>query len=157
MSGILAASDPSLAQVLVVDDHPGMAESLAEMIERAGFRASWACGGAEGVDAFHAARAAGSPFSAVITDVRMPGLDGLGLAAVVKGVSPSTPVVLLTAYLIATGDDQLPRHVDAVLPKPPSDEELRSTLGRVIAHTAAAAQDERSRWSGGETTDPAVR
>ena len=107
---------------------------VVAMIERAGFRASWAGGGPEGVAAFHAAKAAGSPFSAIITDFRMPDFDGLAVAAEVKGVSPSTPVVLLTAYVVATPGDQLPPHVDAILTKPPSGEELRSTLARLTAH-----------------------
>ena len=125
--------DPVVTHVLVVDDHPGMAEKVAAVIERAGFRASWAGGGREGVAAFHAAKAAGSPFSAIITDFRMPDLDGLALAAAVKGVSPSTPVILLTAYVVTTAGDQLPPYIDAILTKPPSGEELRSTLARLTA------------------------
>lgn len=127
--------DHSRSHVLVIDDHRGMAEKLAEMVERAGFRASWAGGGTDGVAAFRAAHAAGSPFAAIVTDFSMADLDGLALAALMKGVSPLTPVILLTAYAIHVPDDELPPHIDAILAKPPSSEELRSTLARLTTRT----------------------
>ena len=79
-----------LTRVLVIDDYPGMAAKLAEMVERAGFEAACAVGGREGIAVFEAALAAGSPFSVIITDFSMPEVDGLAVAAAVKTVSPST-------------------------------------------------------------------
>jgi CheY-like chemotaxis protein len=117
--------------VLVVDDHPEMANRVGEMVERAGFHTSVALGGREGITAFAAAQSAGSAFSMVITDFSMADLDGLAVAAAVKAASPSTPVVMLTAYAV-NANDLLPRNVDAALTKPPSNAELRSTLERLI-------------------------
>jgi CheY-like chemotaxis protein len=125
--------DKPRLHVLVVDDHPDMARRLSEMVERAGFRTSFASGGREGIAVFHAAQSAGVPFVVVITDFSMPDLDGLALAAVVKGVSVTTAVILLTAYSSDT-DGQLPPNVDAILAKPPSADELRSTLARLTTH-----------------------
>ena len=124
--------DKPRLQVLVVDDRPDIATRFGEMVERAGFRTSFASGGKDGIAVFHAAQSAGAPFAVVITDFSMPDLDGLALAAAVKGVSRATAVILLTAYTLDT-DDQLPPNVDAILTKPPSDEELRSTLARLTA------------------------
>ncbi len=101
------------------------------MVERAGFRASCASGGREAIDAIDAALSAGDPFSAVVTDVSMADLDGLAVAAAAKAASPSTAVVLVTAYAIALRD-QLPANVDVVLEKPLSAALLRSTLERLI-------------------------
>jgi CheY-like chemotaxis protein len=117
--------------VLVVDDHPAIAERIGRMVERAGFRTAYAFGGREGLAAFNAALSAGAAFSAVVTDFSMADLDGLAVAEAVKAASPATAVVLLTAYRI-DGTDELPRHVDAVLEKPPTEALLRSTLARVI-------------------------
>jgi CheY-like chemotaxis protein len=122
--------DPPRPHVLVVDDGPGMATRLSEMVSRAGFGSSCAIGGREGMAAFSAALSAGSPFSAVVTDFSMADLDGLAVAAAVKAASPATAVVLLSAYAIEA--DELPEHVDAVLRKPPSDAQLRATLARLI-------------------------
>jgi CheY-like chemotaxis protein len=123
--------DQAPPHVLVVDDHAELAERLAEMVELAGFRASSARGGKEGIAAFVDAQAAGSPFALIITDLSMAGLSGLAVAAAVKNESPSTPVVLLTAYDIHP--DHLPQYVDAILTKPPAIEDLRSTLTRLTA------------------------
>ena len=118
-------------RVLVVDDYPEIAKKIAHIIERAGFRAACAFGGREGLAAFNAALSAGAPFSAVVTDFSMADLGGLVVAAAVKDAASATAVVLLTAYAIDS-DDELPRNVDAVLKKPPSEAVLRSTLVRLI-------------------------
>jgi len=118
-------------RVLVIDDHRGIAARLGEMVERAGFRVSLAFGGREGIDAFDEAQSAGSPFSVIITDFSMADFDGLAVAATVKHAAPATKVILLTFYAIDA--DPLPPAIDAVLRKPPSDAELRSTLARLTA------------------------
>lgn len=117
--------------VLVVDDYPEIAKKIADVIERAGFRTACAFGGREGLAAFDAALSAGAPFSAVVTDFSMADLGGLAVAAAVKDAAPATAVVLLTAYAF-NSEDGLPRNVDALLNKPPSEALLRSTLARVI-------------------------
>ena len=117
--------------VLVVDDYPEIAKKIAHLIERAGFRTSCAFGGREGLAAFNEALSAGARFSAVVTDFSMADRDGLAVAAAVKAACATTVVVLLTAYGVDS-DDQLPRNVDAVLLKPPSEALLRSTLARLI-------------------------
>ena len=121
--------------VLVVDDHPEIAKKVAHVIERSGFRAACAFGGKEGLAAFSAALSAGVPFSAVVTDFSMADLGGLAVAAAVKNLAPATAVVMLTAYAI--DDDDLPRNVDAVVRKPPSEALLRSTLARIIGTSDA--------------------
>ena len=118
-------------RVLVIDDHRGIATRLGEMVERAGFRASLAFGGKDGVAAFDEAQSTGSSFSVIITDYSMADLDGLAVAAAVKNAAPTTKVVLLTAYAIDA--DCLPPAIDAVLRKPPSYAELHSTLARLTA------------------------
>ena len=123
--------DQTQPHVLVVDDHPGIARALSDMVERAGFGASCALGGKEGIAAVNLAVSAGSPFSVVITDFSMPDLDGLAVAAAVKAASPATAVVLLTAHKIDI-QDVPPDNVDALLMKPPSDAQMRSTLARLI-------------------------
>ena len=123
-------------QVLVVDDYPEIAKKIARVIERAGFRTACAFGGRAGLATFEAALSAGAPFSAVVTDFSMGDLGGLAVAAAVKDAAPVTAVVLLTAYAIDS-DDELPRNVDAVLKKPPSEVLLRSTLTRVIVTPGA--------------------
>jgi len=88
-----------------------------------------------GIDVFTAINQGDQPFGVVITDLGMPYVDGRQVAAGVKAVSPSTPVVLLTGWgqrLLA--DNDVPPCVDRVLNKPPKLRELRQALAELGAH-----------------------
>lgn len=78
--------------VLVVDDREDVRETIAEDLEESGFRVITAGDGVEGWRCFRDVRP-----DAVISDLRMPREDGLGLLRRVRSVS-GVPVILLTAY-----------------------------------------------------------
>ena len=61
-------------RALVIDDEPGVADSIADMLKREGFEVATAYGGREGLD-----RLASQPFDFVMTDLRMPEVDGLAI------------------------------------------------------------------------------
>ena len=61
-------------RVLVVDDDQGIRYTLREILESSGFAVDEAADGEEALERFAAARA-----DLVITDLRMPKLDGMGL------------------------------------------------------------------------------
>jgi signal transduction histidine kinase/ActR/RegA family two-component response regulator len=113
-------------RVLIVDDDLVLLKSLRDILEADGHFVAAANSGQEGLHFFAEARRMHQPFDIVITDLGMPQVDGRKVAAAVKGVSPATPVILLTGWgqrLIAEGD--IPPHVDLVLSKPPKVRELR--------------------------------
>ena len=69
----------------------------------------------------------------MITDLGMPYVNGRAVAAAVKDMSPSTPVILLTGWgqrLAVEGD--IPPHVDRVLNKPPKLREIREALAHLV-------------------------
>jgi YesN/AraC family two-component response regulator len=71
-------------------------------------------------------------FDAVITDLGMPKVDGRKVAEKVKELSPGTLVIMLTGWgrrLVAERD--VPPHVDQVLSKPPTLQEIRAALALV--------------------------
>lgn len=118
-------------RILVVDDDPLLLKSLRDTPEGDGHTIVVASGGQEGIDLFRTALDEKQLFDAVVTDLGMPYVDGRQVAGFVKGVSPSTPVILLTGWghrLMTEGD--LPEHVDILLSKPPKLRELREALGR---------------------------
>ena len=79
---------------LVVEDSKTMRNMLAESLTRIpGMEVVEAENGLAGIRALAAQR-----FDLVVTDVRMPGLDGLELLARVGAISPDTPVVMITGY-----------------------------------------------------------
>jgi CheY-like chemotaxis protein len=100
-------------------------------------------GGQNGIDTFQAARQSKSPFSVVITDLGMPYVDGRKVAAAVKAVAPSTPVILLTGWgRRLLSDNDVPPCVDRVLSKPPKLIELRAALAEVVGDAAPRAAQE---------------
>jgi CheY-like chemotaxis protein/anti-sigma regulatory factor (Ser/Thr protein kinase) len=120
---------PTRVRILVVDDDPLLLKSLRDILETSGQVVTVANGGQEGISAFRSALEKGEPFAVVITDLGMPYVDGRKVAATVKELSPTTPVIMLTGWgqrLIIEGD--VPAHVDRVLSKPPKLRELREAL-----------------------------
>jgi signal transduction histidine kinase/ActR/RegA family two-component response regulator len=116
-------------RILLVDDDPLLIGSLQDTLQEDGHLITATNGGQAGIDAFRAARQSGESFDVVVTDLGMPYVDGRKVAAAIKGMSASTPVVLLTGWgqrLIVAND--LPPHVDKVLSKPPRLHDLRAAF-----------------------------
>jgi DNA-binding NtrC family response regulator len=82
-----------VARVLVVDDDPGVRYTLREILESEGLLVDEAPDGQAALEAYQAA-----PVPLVITDLRMPRLDGLGLLKALAGRAPAPRVVLITAH-----------------------------------------------------------
>jgi PAS domain S-box-containing protein len=125
---------PSRLRILLVDDDPMLLKSVCDALEGDGHQVITANGGQAGIEAFSSRLKSGNPFDLVITDLGMPYIDGRRVASTIKGLSSSTPVIMLTGWghrLKAKGD--LPDSVDRVLSKPPKLAELR----RILAHFAA--------------------
>lgn len=82
---------PNLPRVLVVDDQPGLLEILQRWLSRGGYEVHVAASGREALSL-----AKGLPFDVVVTDLKMPDLDGLQLLAQIKGLDPAIEVIFLT-------------------------------------------------------------
>jgi signal transduction histidine kinase/CheY-like chemotaxis protein len=124
---------PTRLRLLVVDDDPLLIKSLRDALETDGHQVVTAGGGQDGVKTFRHAFEQKEPFTVVITDLGMSYMDGRKVAAAIKGISPTTPIILLTGWgqrLVAEGD--IPPHVDHVLNKPPKLRELRETLAQCL-------------------------
>ena len=79
------------AKILVVDDEPSLADTLAAIFQRAGYTATAVYSGAEALAFITAHRP-----SLVITDVIMPGMDGIALAKSVRMSYPNCRVLLFS-------------------------------------------------------------
>src|SRR5581483_10582060 len=80
-------------RVLVVDDDDDLRASLVRLVRGAGHPALEAADGAEGL-----AIVRSQPVDCVLSDVRMPGMDGFELLSHLRAERPDLPVVLLTAH-----------------------------------------------------------
>jgi signal transduction histidine kinase/ActR/RegA family two-component response regulator len=120
-------------RILVIDDDDLLRQSMRAILEREGHNVSVANGGRSGIDIFTTATQRGDRFHIVITDLGMPHVDGRAVAAAVKGVSPDTPVVLLTGWGQHLRDgNEMPIGVDFMLNKPANLSELRAALAELV-------------------------
>jgi PAS domain S-box-containing protein len=132
----VAPSPARRLRLLIVDDDPLLIKSLRDTLESDGHLVTVADSGQAGINAFEAAHQRGESFAAVITDLGMPYVDGRKVAASIKAIAPSTPVMLLTGWgqrLMAEHD--VPPHVDRVLNKPPKLYDLRTALAELTGGT----------------------
>src|ERR687892_517766 len=79
--------------VLIVEDHDRLREQLADFYEREGYKVTSAAHGEEGIE-----KLAQEKFSIVVSDVKMPGMDGFQLARHIREKYPETDVILITAF-----------------------------------------------------------
>jgi len=113
--------------ILIVDDAETVRNVLSRMLSEWGFQVQTASDGTEALHLF-----ADSPFGLVVTDFNMPGMDGLTLAAKIKGLSPSTPVILMSGEdLRASGEDK--SCVVSILQKPFRWQDMIETVVTAMA------------------------
>jgi DNA-binding response OmpR family regulator len=112
-------------RVLVVEDHPDLAQNLGEHLEEAGHAVDYAL---NGLTALHLL--AEESFDAVVLDLALPLVDGLTVCRRVRALGQQVPILMLTAR--DTLDDKLAGFAagaDDYLVKPFALEELAARLG----------------------------
>jgi DNA-binding NarL/FixJ family response regulator len=111
-----------LASVLIVDDHPAIRRALRAAFE--GQPGLQVCGEAEdGLDAV--AKAQQLHPDLIILDLRMPVMDGLATARLLKKLMPNVPLMMLTSYHSTAAEKlALDSGVTAVFSKPDGMQDL---------------------------------
>jgi two-component system response regulator HydG len=121
-----------MAHILLVDDMPAIRRAIARLLAGAGHRITEAGNGAEGIAAL-----AGERFDLVITDILMPGKDGIEVIMHVLGM-PQRPRVLA----MSGGGAQVPADTalllartkaDAIMSKPFENEQMIAAVGKLLA------------------------
>jgi len=80
-------------KILVVDDQQQVADTVVEIMSRAGYSATAAYGGMEAVKRFQE-----GDYQLVITDLKMPEVNGMDLLKTIKGIDAKVPVIVVTGY-----------------------------------------------------------
>jgi two-component system response regulator HydG len=115
-------------RILVVDDERAMAEMVADGLADRGYEATACASSEEAV-----ARLRAEAWDALVTDLRMPDVDGLTLLAEARRASPDLPVIVMTAYgAIDTAIESIRQGASHYLTKPFKLEELALFLDRLI-------------------------
>lgn len=127
---VLAGARP---QILLVDDEMLPLTVLADYLQDRGFDVQLASDGAEALECCHA-----QVFDAVVTDIRMPRLDGHQLVRALDTLQPGTPVIVVSGHITETDNTLFPANVRRILAKPffPSriEEELKALCAVAVPH-----------------------
>ena len=125
-------SEPNtIANVLLVDDEENILSSLRRVLRGEGYNVQIANGGEQALQILRS-----QPIDLVISDARMPGMDGATLLAEVQKHWPETMRILLTGYadisttIRAINQGQIYRYIS----KPWDDDELRLTIRQALAY-----------------------
>ncbi len=114
-------------RVLLVDDEPLLVDALGRLLRRAGV---WVTEASDGVEALQRLR--DERVDVILSDVRMPKLDGPGLLRALRAGDDPTPLVFLTGYGDYADQDLLGLGASEVLSKPVTLPRLLAALDRAV-------------------------
>ena len=125
----------ALRKVLVVDDDPVVGRSYDRVLSNKGYAVIEAHNAAEALEKMR-----NEEYDLVVTDIRMPGMDGLELAETVKARRPWTPVVIVTGYgSVADEARAKAAGVKAFLHKPLSPEMIEGSAAEALHRTEGSS------------------
>lgn len=115
-------------KILVIDDEPIIHESLRKVLSREGFQVESALSGGEGLALLYQ-----GSYDVVITDLMMPGMDGLELLEEMHRASFTVPTIMITGYpTIRTALLALRLGATDYIPKPFTRKELLPPIWRAL-------------------------
>jgi CheY-like chemotaxis protein len=117
--------------VVVVDDEPALRKLMAAAL-KGHYRVLLAEDGAAALRLF--GQAGAERIEAVVTDIRMPGMDGLALAAAIRERGIEVPILFVSGYSVI-GQAPGPR-----LPKPFSPDDLLAAVQQLLDSTSDSGQ-----------------
>lgn len=120
--------DKILEKILVIDDEPGMCRLLTTVLGDEGYVVATFTSSADALKAMKNAA-----FDLVITDVRMPEVDGVMVLEAVKTASPEIPVILITAHgTVESAVKAMKIGASDYIAKPFKNEEIRLVVARIL-------------------------
>ena len=118
------------ARVLVVDDEPAARSGLEILLKQEGFDVRTAGSGADALESW-----AEQPADLVVTDLRMPGMDGLELVVRLHDLEPTLPVIVVTSDSeVATAVAAVRAGANDYLTKPIDLDALLVSIDQALAH-----------------------
>jgi two-component system response regulator FlrC len=141
----MSVSDSVNARLLVVDDEEGVRTFLADALSDAGYAVAQAGDGEAAL-----ALLGKTSFHVVLTDLRMPAIDGMALLQTIRRESPDTEVIVLTAHgSIENAVEAMKQGAFDYLQKPiSSPAALRLTVARALERHRLRARQEITETTG---------
>ncbi|HEY4393727.1 MAG TPA: response regulator, partial [Polyangia bacterium] len=132
----LATRGAGRATILIVEDDTAMRTFLREVLEEDGYAVEVAAGGRSGVE-----RVRQGGIDLVVSDVKMPDLDGLDMLREIKAVSPSPHVITITAFgSIDTAIRAVKLGAFDYITKPFEVDQLILSVGKALAERALRSE-----------------
>lgn len=127
------ASKKPRERILIVDDSPDTLDILKQNLASRGHQVAVAPGAAEALQVL-----AGESFDLVLTDMKMPGMNGIDLTRIVREQYPDVEVMMITGYAtVESAVEALKTGAEEYLAKPFTDEELFAAVDRVLGKLRA--------------------
>jgi DNA-binding NtrC family response regulator len=124
-------------RILIVDDEDGMRRLLSRVLAREGYDTSAVGSGAEALRLV-----ANERFDLVVTDIKMPEMDGLQLLAELKEYEPSLPIIVITAYgTIENAVQALRSGAYDYIAKPFENDEIKLTVAKAFERERLLAEN----------------
>jgi len=118
----------SVARILVVDDEPIVCESLKRILDEEGYEAESALSGKEAFE-----KMKGHPFDIVITDLKMPGIDGMEVLKTFRKDYPDSIVIMITGFsTVETAVEAMKLGAFDYIPKPFTPDEVAVVVKKAI-------------------------
>jgi len=107
-----SSSSSIRARILLVDDNANGLAARKSVLEELGYRIVTCTSGADALEQFAAAK-----FDLVVTDYKMPRMDGLELIGRLRKSTPDLPIVLVSGYVDTMGMNEASTGADVVIQK----------------------------------------
>jgi CheY-like chemotaxis protein len=139
------------ARILLVDDNPNGLAARRTVLEELGHRIVTAASGHDALDQFAAHK-----FDLVVTDYKMPRMDGLELISRLRKLATGLPIVLISGYVDTLGMNEASTGADVVIQKSANEVShmvrsinrlLRKAVPKKPAGTQAAAPKKKRKTS----------
>ncbi|MFZ4826296.1 MAG: response regulator transcription factor [Phototrophicaceae bacterium] len=110
--------------ILVVDDEGAIRYSVSKTLQRVGYHVSEAESGEKALEMM-----VQQEFDVILTDIRMPGIDGVELLRRIKEIAPDASVILMTGYAsLSTAVEALRLGAHDYLIKPSSSQDIKHSV-----------------------------
>lgn len=117
-----------MESILVVEDEKDISDMLVETLKVLGYMAVTAKNGEEGLDKFHS-----QSFSLIITDIRMPVMDGLTMLRTIRTEDSNVPIIVITGYpSVDSAVECLMEGADYYLVKPILMDDLEAKIKKAL-------------------------
>lgn len=148
-----------MARILLIDDEDVALDNLTIILEKEGYELFTASNGAEGLQKIRDLKP-----DLVLTDLRMPGMDGFSVLAEAKLIDPAMEVIIITGYAtIDTAIEAMKQGAHHYVTKPYKIDEVRTVVREVVEKKELKQENislkgklEQIRSGGILTGDPAM-